>query len=173
MDNNKITSDELRGMLDDYSPEQQMEIDAQAIREGAKALSDAVALLEKSLATILHLAVKLNQATKIDISEDIRNKLNDIGKSIGKIIANTIQVEVEPVVEKAQRRVDKISIPAPVYYCQILLLIAFVGFAVAICVANYFLWKNHFIWNLTWIVSGALVFFSFVTLFLFHKGWLS
>jgi len=170
---NKITSDDLRGMLDEYSPEQQMEMDAQAIKEGAKALSDAVASLDRCLAKIPHLAEILNQATKIDLSEDTKNEIIAIGKSTGKEAANTFQKEVESVVEKAQRRTDYISIPAPAYYCLILLLIGLVGFAIAICVANYAYWDNHYIWNITWITSGAFVLFSIGTLFLFHKGWLS
>ena len=84
---NKITSDDLRGMLDDYSPEQQMEMDAQAIREGAKDLSDAAASLSRNLAEIPHLAEMLTQATKIDLSEDTRNEIIAIGKSTGKEVA--------------------------------------------------------------------------------------
>lgn len=170
---NKITSDDLRGMLDDYSPEQQMEMDAQAIREGAKALSDAAASLSRNLAEIPHLAEMLTLATKIDISEDTRNEIIAIGKSTGKEVANTFREEVESVIEKAQRRTDYISIPAPAYYCLILLLIVLVGFAVAISVANYAYWGNHYIWKITWISSGAFVLLSTIALFLFHKGWLS
>lgn len=173
MDNNKITSDDLRGMFNEYSPEQQMEMDAQAIREGAKALSDAAVSLDRCLAKIPHLAEILNQVTKIDLSEETRSEIIAIGKSTGKEAANTFQEEVEPVIEKAQRRIDYISIPAPAYYCLILLLIVLVGFAVAISVANYAYWDNHYIWKITWITSGAFVLLSTITLFLFHKGWLS
>ncbi len=170
---NKITSDDLRGMLDDYSPEQQMEMDAQTIREGAKALSDAAALLGRNLAEIPYLAEMLAQATKIDLSEDTRNEIIAIGKSTGKEVAKTFREEVESVVEKAQRRTDYISFPAPAYYCLLLLLIALVGFAVAISVANYAYWDNHYIWKITWICSGAFLLLSPITIFLFHKGWLS
>ena len=173
MNNQMITTEDLRGMLDDYSPEQQMEMDAQAIREGAKALSDAAASLDRCLAKIPHLAEILNQATKIDLSEDTRNEIIAMGKAAGKETANTFRKEVESVVEKAQRRTDYISIPAPAFYCLILLLIVLVGFAIAICVANYAYWGNHYIWNVTWISSGAFVLLSILILFLFHKGWLS
>ena len=144
---NKITSDDLRGMLDEYSPEQQMEMDAQAIREGAKALSDAVASLDRCLAKIPHLVEILNQATKIDLSENTKNEIIAIGKSTGKKAANTFREEVEPVIEKAQRRTDYISIPAPAYYCLIILLVVLVGFAISICIANFVYWNNHYIWN--------------------------
>ena len=173
MDKNKITSDDLRGMLNEYSPEQQIEIDAQTIREGAKALSDAAASLDRSLAKIPHLAEMLNQATIIDISEDTRNEIINIGKSTGKEAANAFREEVETVIRKAQRRTDYISIPAPAYYCLILLLVFFVGFAAVICVTNYVSWNHHYIWKTTWILSGVFVLLSILILFLFYKGWLS
>lgn len=173
MANDKITTDDLRGMLDDYSPEQQMEIDAQAIRDGAKTMSDTVALLNSSLAKIQQVAEIFNQATKIDLSEETKNEIIDIGKLTGKEAADAFREEVEPVIAKAQRRIDYISIPAPAYYCLILLLLSLFGFAVAICLVNYGYWNNHFIWRITRIVSGAFVLFSILTLFLFNKGWLS
>lgn len=173
MDNNKFTTDDLRGMLDEYSPEQQMEMDAQAIREGAKALSDAATSLDRILAKIPHLAEMLVQATKIDLSEETKNEIIAVGKSIGKEAANAFREEVESVVKKAQRRTDYISIPAPAYYCLLWLLIVLVGFAVAISVANYGCWGNHYIWKITWITSVAFVILSAFTLYLFHKGLLS
>jgi hypothetical protein len=170
---NKITTDDLRGMLDKYSPEQQMEIDIQAIREVSKSLSDAVPSLEKSLAIIPSLAEKLAKTTKIELSETARNEIIAIGESIGKSAAQAFRKEVEPVIKKAQRRTDYISIPAPAYYCLILLLLALFGFALAICTANYALWGNIIIWKITGILSVGFTLLSVITLFLFHKGWLS
>lgn len=88
MNNDKITTDDLRGMLDDYSPEQQMEIDAQTIRDGAKTMSDTAALLESSLAKIQQVAEIFNQATKIDLSEETKNEIITIGKLTGKEAAD-------------------------------------------------------------------------------------
>ena len=170
---NKMTTEDLRGMLDKYSPEQQMEIDIQAIREVSKSLSDAVASLEKSLVIIPSLAEKLAQATKIELSETTINEIIAIGESTGKSAAQIFRKEVEPVIKKAQRRTDYISIPAPAYYCLILLLLALFGFAVAICMANYTLWGNLIIWEITGILSVGFTLLSVITLFLFHKGWLS
>ena len=170
---NKITTDDLRGMLDKYSPEQQMKIDIQAIREAERPLSDAVASLEKSLAIIPSLVEKLTQASKIELSETTISEIIAIGESTGKSTAQTFRKEVEPVIKKAQRRTDYISIPAPAYYCLILLLLALFGFAVAICIANYALWGNIFIWKITGIMSVGFALLSTITLFLFHKGWLS
>ena len=170
---NKMTTEDLRGMLDKYSPEQQMEIDIQAIREVSKPLSDAVASLEKSLAIIPSLSEKLAQTTKIELSETARNEIIAIGESTGKSAAQTFRKEVGPVIKKAQRRTDYISIPAPAYYCLLLLLLALFGFAVAICIANYALWGNIIIWKITGIMSMGFALLSSITLFLFHKGWLS
>ena len=169
---NKITADDLRGMLDEYSPEQQMEIDAQAIREGAKALSDATATLSNCLAAIPMLTKALHQVTKIEFSDETKLEIVTTGKTVGAEAAEEFKKAVRSVIKESRRKTNHVSIPAPAFYCLLLLFMALVGFVVAVCVTNNVTWNHHFIWKILEVAIGAYTLFSAITLFLFHKGWL-
>lgn len=169
----QITTDDLRGMLDEYSPEQQMEMDAQAIREGAKALSDATATLNSCLTAIPLLTKALCQVTKIELSDETKSEIVTSGKSAGAEAAEEFKNAVRSVINESRRKTNHVSIPAPAFYCLMLLFIALVGFSVAVCITNYVTWNHYFIWKVLWVAAGAYTLFSAITLFLFQKGWLS
>jgi hypothetical protein len=173
MDENKYTADDLRGMLDEYSPEQQMENDAKIISEGAKALADMASVLKDYMARHPKMIEDMCSVNTLWISDESRDYVVQAGKDVGIAAANAFKVSVEQSIEKARRKTNHVSIPAPVAYCLLLLLIALIGFFVSICVVNYGYWQNHFIWRLTWYISAGLLTLMATVLFLFHKGWLS
>ena len=173
MDLQMMTTEDLRGILDEYSPEQQMEMDAQLIREGAKALSDATATLSSCLTAIPKLTKTLRQVTKIELSDEAKSEIVTIGKSAGAEAAEEFKNAVRSVINESRRKTNHASMPAPAFYCLMLLFIALVGFAVAVCVTNYVTWNHHSIWKVLGIAVGASTLFSAITLFLFHRGWLS
>ena len=61
MDNKKFSTDDLRSMLDTYSPEQQMEINAKTVSEGAKTLADVSAQIKDCLEKLRPVRLKTNR----------------------------------------------------------------------------------------------------------------
>ncbi len=173
MNENKYTPDDLREMLNEYSPEQQMENDAKIISEGAKALADAASVIKDYMTRHPKMIEDMRSANTLWISDDARDFVVQAGKDVGIAAAKAFKASVEQSVEKARRKTNHVSIPAPVAYCLLLLLIALIGFTAAILVVNYVYWQNHFIWKLTWYISAGIVALMATVLFLFRKGWLS
>lgn len=170
MNENKYTPDNLRGMIDEYSPEQQMENDAKIISEGAKALADAASVIKEYMARHPKMIEDMRSANTLWISDESRDYVVQTGKDVSIAAAKAFKASVEQSIEKARRKTNHVSIPAPVAYCLLLLLIALIGFSVSIWVANYGYWQNHFIWRLTWLISAGLTSLIAIVLFLFHKG---
>lgn len=171
MEKNKYTADDLREMLDEYSPEQQIENDAKIISEGAKALADAASVIKDYMTRHPKMIEEMRSANTLWISDDARDFVVQTGRDVGVAAAKAFKDSVEQSIEKARRKTIHVSIPAPVAYCLFLLLIALIGFSVSIWVVNYGYWQNHFIWKLTWYISAGLVTLMATVLFIFHKGW--
>lgn len=173
MEKKKYTADDLREMLDEYSPAQQIENDAKMISEGAKALADAASVIKEYMARHPRMIEQMRSANTLWISDDSRDFVVQTGRDVGIAAAKAFKASVEQSIEKARRKTNHVSIPAPVAYCLLLLLIALIGFAVAVLVVNYGYWQNRFIWQLTRCVATFLSILTAAVLFLFRKGWLS
>lgn len=171
MNNQMITTEDLRGMLDEYSPEQQMEIDAQAIREGAKALSDAAAVMKECIDKFPLLIHEMQEASTLHVSDETKTEVVGIGKETGCAIADAFRREADKTVAKAQKGVKLISIPATAAYCLLYFMLLLLVYVIVIITVNYYCWHIHGIWSMTWGFVGGLAFLVSITLLICHKGW--
>ena len=141
MNNQMITTEDLRGMLDDYSPEQQMEIDAQAIREGAKTLSDAAAVMKECIDKFPLLIHEMQEASTLHVSDETKTEVVGIGKE------------------------------TTAAYCLFYFMLLLLVYVIVIITVNCYCWHIHDIWSMTWGFVGGLAFLVSITLLICHKGW--
>lgn len=171
MANDKITTDDLRGMLDDYSPEQQMEIDVQAIRDGAKTISDAAVLLKGCIADLSILVHQMQEATTLHISDESIMAIMKSGEETGNTVAREFKKNIEPIIMDARRRVNGISCPAIIglFFCFLFLsVILFVGIIIYL---NCILWNNSLIWRAVWFSGGIFVILVVLIIYMRHMEW--
>ena len=142
---NKITSDDLRGMLDDYSPEQQMEMDAQTIREGAKALSDATSQLKECMNVLPELILSMREATTLHISENSVATIQKTGKEVGKNAAVAFNESVQQTIADARKSTKHVTLPAFAALNLLFLFIALLFFSGMIVYFDCILWHNDII----------------------------
>jgi len=172
MEQNRLTTDELRGMLDTYSPEQQQEEDAKAINEGAHALTVAAELLQRCIDTIPDVAEQLNRATTLKISDESKAAIVQAGEKVGESAAEAFKKNISPIIEQAQREVKHVSLPAPAAYCLFTTFVVLFVFALLVVLANYRLWGHEYMWYLGKCLLGGLVAFNVALLFMSRKGWI-
>ena len=70
MEDSKMTTDDLRRMLDMNPLGQCMDNEAKAVSEAAKALSDATASLKEALSLIPEMIEQISEATTVKIPYD-------------------------------------------------------------------------------------------------------
>ena len=172
MEQNRLTTDELRGMLDTYSPEQQMEEDAKAINEGANALTEAASLLQKCLDAIPAVAEQLNMATTLKISETSKANIIQTGAEIGEQTAKTFKENVKPVILQARKEVKHVSIPATAAYCMFFLIISLIVYMSITLLANHYLWQHDELWKMALYIFGGQIVLNAAIIFTCHKGWM-
>ena len=169
---NKITADDLRGMLDEYSPEQQMEIDAQAIREGAKALSDISAQLKECIDTLPRLISDMQKATTLNISDESLADVVMSGEETGRAAAKAFKENVSVIIEKAHRSVKHVSCPANVALILLFLLFVLVLFTGIIVYLNCVSLDNDMIWKAIWLSGGTFIFLIVMIVFMDYMEWI-
>lgn len=169
---NKITSDDLRGMLDEYSPEQLMENDAKLISEGAKTLADVSAHLKECMDALPILVHNLQKATALHISEESITTVLMSGEEAGKAAANAFKKSVEATVKNARRSIKHVSCPAFVALVLLSFFITLVFFTGIMVYLNCVLWNNDLMWKAIWLSLGIFIFLILVTAFMNYMEWI-
>lgn len=172
MDNKKFSTEDLRSMLDTYSPEQQMEINAKIVSEGAKTLADASAQIKDCLEKLPPLVAAMQKATALHITEESKAEIIQAGKNTGVAASKAFKETVEQTVIAAQREVRHVSFPATIGYCLFYVFIALISFATIILYVNGFVWHNEFIWKFALILFGCMTVIIALTILICYKGWL-
>jgi hypothetical protein len=172
MKDNKFSLEDLREQLNNYSPEQQMEMDAKSIGEGAKNLADASAVMKECVDKMPSLIEEMKKANMVWVSEEAKDSIVNAGKETGTAAANAFRAEVEQVIKKSRTKVNHISIPANGAYCLLMTLLSLFAFAVLIVFANYWIWNHDLIWQTTAIIGGYIVVTNAIIIYLIHKGWM-
>lgn len=157
MNNHQMTTDELRGMLDEYTPEQQMEIDAKAVIEGAKAIAGALSQISACLDRLPPLIATLQQATRLHISEDTISAIEKAGHDAGERAAAAFKQSVHAAIAEARRSVSLVSLPACIAFVLLFLLLSLAAFSGIVVYINLTVWHNPAVWRALWI---AAVFFA-------------
>ena len=80
MENNKMTTDDLRRMLDVNSSGQCMESEAKAVSEAAKDLADATVSLKEALSLMSSMTEQISEATTVKIPYDAMRRVRDAGE---------------------------------------------------------------------------------------------
>ena len=172
MDNTTYSSEDLRGMLDTYSPEQQMEIDARTVSESAKALTDASAQIKACIENLPPFVIAMQKATVLHISEESKAEIIQAGKDVGIAASKAFNESVSKTITKAQKEVKRVSIPAAMAYCLFYVFIVLITYAAVMLFVNGFVWHNEFIWKLALILLGFMTSVTTLTILICYKGWL-
>ena len=80
MENNKMTTDDLRRMLDVNPSDQCMEGEAKVVSEAAKDLADATASLKETLSLMSSMTEQISEATTVKIPYDAMRRVRDAGE---------------------------------------------------------------------------------------------
>lgn len=172
MDESKMTTDRLRGMLDTFSSEQQMEIDAQAIRESAEALSEVASKIETYTGVLSGLVNEMQKATVLHISEESIAAVVNTGDEIGKTVAEAFKNNVSDTIRDARRSVRHVSCPAIMALVLFSIFISLTLFAGIVIFLNYGFLDNDSIWKAAWISVGTFIFMMALTAFMRYMEWL-
>ena len=172
MEEDKITTDDLRRMLDVNSSGQCMESEAEAVGEAAKALADATASLKEALSLMSSMTERINEATTVKIPYDAMRRVRDAGEEAGETAARIIHDSVSEAMAEAKIEMKHVSMPSSVATCLLILMLALVGFTVFIIVGNHALWHIDMIWGMAWKLGGGMVLFIAMTLWACHKEWM-
>lgn len=172
MENNKITTDDLRRMLDMNPSGQCMEDEAKAVSEAAKDLADATASLKEALSLMSSMTEQINEATTVKIPYDAMRRVRDAGEEAGDIAAKIIRETVSDAVAEAKITMKHVSMPSSVATCLLILMLALVSFTVYVLVGNHALWHDDMIWGMAWKLGGGMVLFIVMTLWACHKEWM-
>lgn len=172
MDNKKYSTEDIRGMLDIYSPEQQMEIDAKTIRDGAKAITDASTQIQECLSVLPSFVVAMQKATLLHIPEETKTEIIQVGKDVGISASKAFNENIAASITAARRETKHVSIPATFAYCLFYLFIALLTFAAVILLINGFVWHNGFVWKLAVILFCSMALVTILTIIICYRGWL-
>lgn len=172
MENNKITTDDLRRMLDVNPSGQCMEGEAKVVSEAAKALADATASLKEALSLMSSTTEQISEATTVKIPYDAMRRVRDAGEEVGETAARIIREAVSDAVAEAKITMKHVSMPASVATCLLILMLALVSFAVFVLIGNHVLWHIDMIWGMAWKLGGGMVLFIAMTLWACHKEWM-
>ena len=168
----KLTTEDLRGMLDTYSPEQQMEIDAKTVSESAKTLADASSQIQKCVNDLPVLIAELKTASTLTISEEARAEIIEVAKNTGIAASNAFKKSVNNTVLNAQKEIKHVSIPAVMAYCLFYVFILLFAYMSIILAVNGFVWHNKFIWLTPLIMVGCMAPIMVLNIFAYYKGWI-
>lgn len=172
MEENKITTDDLRRMLDVNPSGQCMEGGAKAVSEGAKALADATVSLKEALSLMSSMTGQISEATTVKIPYDAIRRVRDAGEEAGETAARIIRDSVSEAMAEAKIRMKHVSMPASVATCLLILMLALVSFTVYVLVGNHALWHIDMIWEMAWKLGGGMTLFIVMTLWACHKEWM-
>jgi hypothetical protein len=172
MNNTTYSPEDLRGMLDTYSPEQQMEINAKIISESAKTLADASAQIKECMTNFPSIITAMQKATTLHISEESKAEIIQAGKDVGIAVSKVFNESVSETIAKAQKEVKRVSIPAAMAYCLFYVFIVLITYAAVMLFVNGFVWHNEFIWKLALILLGFMTSVTTLTILICYKGWL-
>ena len=172
MKDKKFSLEDLREQLNNYSPEQQMEMDAQTISEGAKTLSDASAVIKGCVDKMPSLIDDMKQTNRVWVSDETQALVVKIGKEAGITAANAFKAEVEKVIRMSRKKVYHVSIPATGAYCLFMTFLSLFAFAILIIFANCWIWNHDLIWKTIAIIGGYMVVTIAIIIYLSHKGWM-
>ena len=166
MNNTTYSPEDLRGMLDTYSPEQQMEIDARTVSESAKALADASAQIKACIENLPPLVTAMQKATVLHISEESKAEIIQAGKDVGIAASKAFNESVSKTITKARKEVKRVSIPATMAYCL------FYVFILLITYISVILFLNGFVWQFAIFLLVCLTLVMALTILICYKGWL-
>lgn len=172
MEKDKMTTDDLRRMLDMNQAGQCMDDEAKGLSEAAKALTDATASLKDAFSLISSMTEQINKATTVKIPYDAMRRINDAGQDAGEIAARIIRTSVSDAITEAKIKVKCVSMPASVATCLLIIMLALVGFTVFVLVGNHVLWHNDMIWGMAWKLSGGMILLIVLTIWACHKEWM-
>ena len=172
MEENKMTTDDLRRMLDMNPSGQCVDDEAKAVSVAAKELADATASLKEALSLIPEMTEQISEATTVKIPYDAMRRVRDAGEEAGDIAARIIRESVSEAMEEAKIKMKHVSMPASVATCLLILMLALVSFTVFVLVGNHVLWHNDMIWGMAWKLGGGMVLFIVITLWACHKEWM-
>ena len=172
MNNTTYSPEDLRGMLDTYSPEQQMEIDARTVSESAKALADASIQIKECIENLPSLVAAIQEATVLHVSEESKAEIIQAGKDVGISASEAFKESVSETIAKAQKEVKRVSIPSTMACCLFYLFIFLITYVAVILFVNGFVWHNVFIWGTALILLGFLTLLTVLTIIICYKGWL-
>ncbi len=172
MENNKMTTDDLRRMLDVNPPSKYMVDEAKAVSEAAKDLADATVSLKEALSLMSSMTEQINEATTVKIPYDAMRRVRDAGEEAGETAARIIRDSVSEAMEEAKIKMKHVSMPASVATCLLILMLALVSFTIYVLVGNHVLWHNDMIWGMAWKLGGGMVLFIVMTLWVCHKEWM-
>jgi TRAP-type mannitol/chloroaromatic compound transport system permease large subunit len=168
----KYTTEDLRGMLDTYSPEQQMEIDAKTVSESAKALADSSLLIKECVEILPPLVAAMQNATTLHISEESVEEVMKAGENVGVKAAEAFKKSVESTILDAQNTVNHVTLPTSVALILLILLIGLILFSGIIIYLNCTLWHNERIYNIIWISVEFLIGAMALVVFMKHMKWI-
>ena len=169
---NKITSDDIRGMLDEYSPDQQLENDARLISEGAKTLADASAQLKECVDVLPLLINNMQKVTTLHISDKTKADLIKYCEETGDAVANAFKKNIETSIKDAQRSVMHVSCPAMMAIVLFALFICLLFFTCCIIFFNLTLWDNNLVWKTLFLFGGLFTFFILLAAFMHQMEWI-
>lgn len=172
MEDSKITTDDLRRMLDVNPSGQCMNNEAKAVSEAAKDLADAMVSLKEALSPMSSMTEQISEATTVKIPYDAMRRVRDAGEEAGETAARIIRDSVSEAMEEAKIKMNHVSMPASVATCLLILMLALVGFTVYVLVGNHALWHIDMIWEMAWKLGGGMVLFIVITLWACHKDWM-
>ena len=169
---NKITSDDIRGMLDEYSPDQQLENDARLISEGAKTLADASAQLKECVVALPLLINNMQKVTTLHISDKTKADLIKYGEETGEAVANAFKKNIETSIKDAQRSVMHVSCPALMAIVFLSLFVCLLLFTCIIIYLNYTIWDNNLVWKTLCLSGGLFTILFLLSAFMHQMEWI-
>ena len=172
MEQNRLTTDELRGMLDTYSPEQQLEENAKAICDAVKALAEVSTQVRSYMDILPALVLELRKVTSLTISEETKADIIQIGKDTGIAVSKAFKKNVDKVIAKAQKEIQHVTIPATMAYCLFYVFIFLITFLAIILFINGLVWHNGVIWGVASCLFGVMTPIIVITLLMCYKGWI-
>ncbi len=172
MDNNKMTSDDLRGMLDEYSPEQQMEINAKTVSEGAKSLAEAASIIKDYMTKHSSMVEEIKSANTLCISDETETNLVKEAEAAGVAVAEAFKKSVEPTIRETRRKTNYVFIPSALACILLWLLLSLFVFSAFVIIANHLCWNNTYIWKILLYTIVFFIVLSVISTFLYFKGWI-
>lgn len=172
MEDNIITTNDIRRMLDMNQADQCMDNETKGLSEAAKALTDATASLKDAFSLISSMIEQINEATTVKIPYEAMRRINDAGQDAGEIAARIIRTSVSDAIAEAKIKMKHVSMPTSVATCLLIIMLALVGFTVFVLIGNHVLWHNDMIWEMAWKLGIGMILLIVLTIWACHKEWM-